>query len=177
MSGRFRRLNPPLGAFAEAGLASHLGSDVNRSTLTTLLCGGVAALMGLFYVLQAAGVVVSRPGHDDERGVAVCIGAVFMAGGVAAMLTTARGPAAQMAIRLLGFAIVVGFTAITAWIAVGPGARDFASPFAVFGHRANEISGRIFFGFAALICLMVTMGAARTMFRPGRSAAVLPPPD
>ena len=146
-------------------------ADVNRSTMTTLLCGGAAALLGLFYVLQGAGVVAARSGHDDERGVAVAIGAVFMAGGVAAMLTTAPGPVARGAIKLLSFVIVVCFAAIMGWVAIGPGTRDFASPFAVFGHAVNEVSGRALFGVFALVCLGMATAMARGVWRRGGADA------
>lgn len=139
------------------------GPAVNRSTLTTLLCGGAAALMGLLYFLQGAGVVVAKPGHDDERGVAMAIGSVFIAGGAAAMLTTARGLAAKRAVGLLSFVIVVCFAAIGGWVAFGPGERNFASPFAIFGHQANEISGRVLFGFGALLCLTMAVAMARAL--------------
>ena len=142
------------------------GQAKNRPTLTTVLCGAVSVLLGGFYLLQGLGVIVmAAPAHDVDNGVAFAIGAVFAAGGAAAILTTVRRAAAQHAINLLSLLIVVCFAAIGAWVAVGPGERDFASPLAIFGHRANEISGRIVFGFGALISLAIAMMMARGLVR------------
>jgi hypothetical protein len=144
---------------------------VNRSILTTVLCGAVSVLLGSFYLLQGAGVIVmAPPAHDGDNGLALCVGAAFIAGGAATILTTVRGPFAQTAINLLALVIVVCFAAIGGWIALGPGEHGFASPFAIFGHRANEISGRIAFGLGALISLAIAMAMARGLVQALRTA-------
>lgn len=133
-----------------------------NQTWSTLLCGAVAAAIGVFYALWALGLLGSTGNVSaDERAVSFCIGAVFAAGGVAAMLTTLRGPRAATAIKYLGLVIITGFAAIDGWIAIGPGERHFGSPFAIFGPQVNEISGRVVFGAGALICLAIALAAVR----------------
>ena len=144
---------------------------MQNSNTSTLLCGAIAALLGGFFVLEALGIAPGgAASSSDERAVGACAGAMFVAGGVAAMLTTLPGRRARLAIEGLAFVIVVGFAAIGGWIAIGPGERSFGSPLAIFGPRVNEISGRIVFGFGAL----VSLGVAAAMLRAGRALATGP---
>jgi hypothetical protein len=54
-----------------------------------------------------------------------------------------------------------------AWVALGPGARGFSSPLAIFGAAVNEISGRIAFGVATLLGLLIVAFIVRDTARPG----------
>ena len=146
-----------------------------NSARTTLLCGSLSVAMGGFYVLEALGVVGARvAGGADNRAVGACAGAMFVAGGAAAMLTTVPGARARAAIEGLSLVILAGFAAITGWISIGPGERNFGGSFVIFGPHINEIVGRIAFGFSALVCLAAAMAAAHVLGRSIRPAAGRP---
>ena len=137
-----------------------------NSATTTRLCGALAAAMGGFYVLEGLGVIGgAAPASGDERAVAACAGAMFVAGGAAAVLTTIPGRGVRAAIEALSLAIVSGFAAIAGWISIGPGERHFGGSLAMFGARANEIGGRVMFGVSALVCLAIAMAMANAVSR------------
>ena len=141
------------------------------SKVTTRVVGAITVAMGLVVVLAGLGYLPHGPADPtipvfQQQALAVCAGAVFAIGGLAAVLTTVPGRGARLALDLLGPVIVLGLTAMFAWVAVGPGSRDFGSPFAVFGAQVNAVSGRIAFGFGALLGLLILVlmlrGVGRT---------------
>ena len=137
-----------------------------NSSLSTILCGGAAMLIGGFYALWGLGLIPVRPHADDAPPwVAVCVGVVFAAGGLAAVLTLAPGMSARRAINALATLILGGFAAIEGWIALGPGHHAISSPLMLFGPKVGEIGGRAAFGLGGIICALVAVLAARSVFQ------------
>jgi len=128
---------------------------MTRDALGTIASGGFAALMGAWCVLMGAGVIHTDAPAEAPRWVIMVAGGLFVAGGVAAALTTASGRIAKAIVGALAMAIVAGFAAIGGWIAFGPGERAFGSPFVVFGPKVNEAAGRIAFGLGAALCGLI----------------------
>ena len=121
--------------------------------LSTLICGGAAALIGGFYAVWGLDLIPLAPhANDAPSWIAVCVGVVLAAGGLAAMLTTLRGAGARQAISALTLIVVVGFALIAGWIAIGPGHHAISSPLMLFGPKVGEMGGRIAFGLGAIIC-------------------------
>ena len=151
--------------------------ETRSSARWTIACGLVAALIGLFYVLQGAGFVevTVRPKETSPGWLAIVIGLIFMSGGGAVIIQTvfkggnpsdAGLPAtAPLGFRLiqntLVFMIVAGLGIVSSWVAFGPGPRQFTGSGAVFG----ETGGRIAFGIGAsiiwIVLLAIGIGLAR----------------
>jgi hypothetical protein len=99
------------------------------------------------------------------RWVVAVGGVAFLAGGFVPM-TTRLGPNAWQS-QLVGAVVVMALAAVFNWIAFGPGERQFTSTVSIGGslvrqHGANETSGRIVFGIAAvLIDLFLVFVAVR----------------
>jgi hypothetical protein len=142
---------------------------MDRTQTPKLIFGGLAAAMGVFAVCEGLDLIPHA--HSDptiplvqQQAVGVCVGLVFVAGGVAAALTAfPNSAAARLANRVLGFVVIVGLTLLMAWVAVGPGARPFSGSMAMFGPKVNAISGRIMFGVAALVGLFITVMMALSL--------------
>jgi hypothetical protein len=139
--------------------------------------GVVVAAVGVFIVLQAVGVIPAGR-MNAPRWVGVLAGLVFGLGGLAVILGAIGGakpngdlPASaplwiRVAVYLLGLTIFASFAIIGSWIAFGPGTRSFGTnvPFLQSG-TANEIGGRIAFGFGAVLVWLCTLGYAFAGFR------------
>jgi len=143
---------------------------MNGSKVTTIVVGALTVAMGALGIAGGLGLLPAGPADPtipliQQRAVAICIGVVFAAGGLAAMLTTLPGRAALIVKNLLALVIVVGLTALLGWVALGPGSRDFASPAAILGPRVNAVSGRIMFGLGALLGLLMLIFMVRSMLR------------
>jgi len=143
----------------------------SSSKLSTLVCGGAAAVVGGSYALWGLGFIpLKRHSGDAPPWIAVCVGVVFAAGGLAAALTTLPGAAARRAISALTLVVVLGFAAIAAWIALGPGHHAISSPLMVFGPKVGEAGGRIAFGLGAVICaLLASVIVVRAIHAPTSS--------
>ena len=134
---------------------------------SNLLWGLFAAGMGAFIMAGASGLfgLDLHPTEGTPRWIGLCAGAIFLAGGLAVMLQSlpaakpmpdgSLSPAAprwlQGASLALGLFIVGGLTAITLWIAFGPGPRHFSMSGSFASDRANETFGRAAFGFGAIL--------------------------
>lgn len=141
------------------------------SKVGTLVGGGAAMLAGAFYTLWGLGFIPLKPHPGDAPPwIAVCVGVVFAAGGLAATLTTLPGVAARRAISALTLVVVLGFAAIAGWIALGPGHHAISSPLMVFGPKVGEAGGRVMFGFGAVVCaLMAALIVHRAIHAPTSS--------
>lgn len=142
------------------------------SPKATLGFGLLVAAVGAFVVLQALGVIPAGR-MNAPRWVGVLAGLVFNLAGIAVILGVIGGarpngelpPNAPLWVRLgaflLGLTIFASFAMIGSWIAFGPGARSFSTnvPFLMSG-SANEIGGRIVFGFGAVLTWLCTLGFA-----------------
>lgn len=143
---------------------------MNGSRVTTIIVGAITVAMGAFIIAGGLGFLPRGPADPtvpliQQQAITLCIGVVFAAGGIAAMLTTAPGRASRILNGLLGLVIVVGLTSLLGWVAIGPGSRGFASPLAILGPKVNEVSGRIMFGLGALLGLLILVFMVRGMFR------------
>lgn len=145
----------------------------NSKVVTIIVCA-LTVVMGLF--IAAAGLGAWPMGPSDptvpviqQRAVTICIGVVFAAGGVAAILTTVPGRAALAVKNLLALIVVVGLTALLGWVALGPGSRGFGSPMEIFGSEVNEVSGRVMFALGALLGLLILGFMVRDIVRRARS--------
>jgi len=130
--------------------------------------------MGAIGILSGLGVL-PRGRSDptiplaEQQALAITIGAVFAAGGASAMLSAFPGGVARLAMRLLGFVIVVGLTTVLGWVAIGSGSRGFSSPLAFLGPQVNDTVGRILFGVVALMGLLMAVRMVRGVGRPSGS--------
>jgi len=130
----------------------------------------LAAAMGLFYVIDFAGLVGSPTPHDPDEPtwLPLVFGMIFLLGGSAAMIKTAFGrdnppggglPSAaprwlKLIYHVMVLALVTGMGVLFSWIAFAPGRREFSGSGAIFG----ELGGRVMFGIGALliwICVIV----------------------
>jgi hypothetical protein len=135
---------------------------------TTLLCGGLAAAMGGFYVLQGLffPTQLAHPG-EAPPWLAVVVGGVFVSGGVAAILTTERRAWARPVINWLSFLITSGLALTAAWVALGPGHHEIASPLILLGPQSAEVGGRVAFGIGGLLAALTAGLIAHEALRPG----------
>jgi hypothetical protein len=121
----------------------------------TVLCGAPALLGGL-------GVLPMGPSDPtvptlQQQALSALFGLVILSGGAWVMLSNVSGPVARVARGGLGFIVAVGLTLVLGWVAIGPGARNFDSPAALFGSRFAEVSGRLGFGVVALLGLLIVV--------------------
>jgi hypothetical protein len=123
------------------------------------------------FIAIATGAVVvvmvftARHTGNAPRWIGYCAGLAFALAGLAILLrglaggTVSDGAMPQaapvwmhVAQYLLGLAIIGALATIGTWVAFGPGERAFSIsiPF-ILSPRANEIAGRIAFGFGVLL--------------------------
>jgi hypothetical protein len=134
----------------------------------------IALLMvgaGLYSSLIGLGVVPIPGGPGNLHGplwIMLCVGLVFVLGGIALALGQAAGADPktaelpkdaprwiQIAFYLLGLALFACFGAIGSWIAFGPGERVFGGTVPV-----GPTGGRIAFGIGAVIVWLGLIGYA-----------------
>jgi hypothetical protein len=152
---------------------------MNGAKVITLLVGALTVAIGGVGILAGLGFLPKGQGDPtipaaDQQAVAICVGVVFAAGGLAAMLTTLPGRVSRILNGVLGLVVIVGLTSLFAWVAIGPGSRGFASPLAKFGPAVNEVSGRFLFGVVALMGLAMAILIVRSMFRSPTEADAQP---
>jgi len=145
-----------------------MGAPNQLSPGGAIAMGLTFAAAGIYPVLIGAGVLPRGP--DDAPGwVAAAAGALFMCGGLAVAIDygIAGGigpdgdfkPGTPTAFRvinlLLGLAIIGLMSAISGWIAFGPGPRHFTStltlPFLPLRWQSDGLWGRIAFGIGAVL--------------------------
>jgi hypothetical protein len=139
-----------------------------RPDKSTIACGALTAVMGLFLVLQTSGLLGlgGRPDAEAPAWIGVCAGLIFLAGGIAVVLQSlpftgfmpggdfsAATPLWVRSITLaLSLMIVGGLAAIGFWIAFGPGDRHFRIIGTFISNAAlDDTLGRIIFGAGALL--------------------------
>jgi hypothetical protein len=135
--------------------------------ISTIACGLLTAAMGLFLVLQTAGLLGlgGRSDGDAPAWVGVCAGFIFIAGGIAVVLQSlpvARrgddGPPrwVRSIVLALSLTILGGLAAIGCWIAFGPGERHFQLVGTFTGSgKVDDLLGRIVFGAGAVTTVMI----------------------
>ena len=168
--------------------------ETASSSKSNIFWGLFAAAMGAFIVAGASGLFGHKLDTTDgtPQWVGISAGAIFLAGGLAVVLQSL--PAAkpmpdgslspdaprwvQGASLALALFIAGSFAAIFLWIAFGSGERHFSGGASfggvhvterLSGGHANEMFGRVAFGFGAVFaCVMFLaflIGGARRLMR------------
>ena len=145
--------------------------------------GIVGIAVGMIPLLAALGVLPTRPAAPGDAPVWIggAIGLAFFLAGIIAIVRGFTGAddlsselpaAAPRALRavtyFMGTAVAVLLAGILTWVAVGPGERSFlvwvgggSGGTALFmgATHAGQITGRIAFGFVALLAWVLVGGA------------------
>jgi hypothetical protein len=146
------------------------------SPRTTFVCGLLAVGMGLLLVLIGFGVI--KPGGKGMHAplwIATCAGLVFMLAGISIAVGAIHGVSStgelpkdagwwsRLFYYALGLLICAGLAAIGSWVAFGPGPRVFSGTGMTFMSKgANELIGRIVFGFGAVVTWLILLAFAVT---------------
>jgi hypothetical protein len=151
-----------------------------------VVLGLFAALMGFFVIGMALHIVPADNSGNTPRWLGVAAGLAFVLAGAAIIVgyAVAGGaapdgdlpPGTPFGVRLiqylLGVSIVGLMTAIGAWVAFGPGRREFnITGLPVLGPRAGEVMGRVAFGVgtvlsAVFFVLLAVVSVRRLRRRP-----------
>jgi hypothetical protein len=167
---------------AAASITERMASS-NLSPRGALFIGLASAIVGVLPILTGLGVFVPdkvEPG--TPAWVLVCAGLMFVVAGVTIIVNYAFaggvGPdgdfrtGTRLAVRaaslLLGLVILALMIAVMGWIAFGSGPRRFSSTFALpFLTRrwaSSETSGRMMFGAATVVMVMLFVGCGAVGF-------------
>jgi hypothetical protein len=147
---------------------------------STIACGLVTAVMGVFLVLQTSGLLGLATRSDDAPAwIGVCAGAIFIAGGIAVVLQSlpfariTRGDVSagtplwvRSLMLALSLTIVGGLAAIGGWVAFGPGERRFQFVGTFIGSgKVDDMLGRMIFGAGAVLTAAIFVVFAVTGLR------------
>lgn len=136
-----------------------------------LAIGAVCAGGGVYFLLAGFGLVPPPGKINGPQWLGACIGLVFIAGGVMALV---RGwlnvtdsqdlppdaPRALVALQwLAAVAACAGLASAGTWVAFGDGPRHFVLPIPL-GNSLGEIIGRAAFAFGALLAWLITLAFA-----------------
>ena len=153
------------------------------SPRTRFLCGLVAIGMGLFLLLFGLGVIPIRPRPGDAPlWIASAAGIAFMLAGVSIAVGAIHGVSAtgelpkntgwwmRLFYTAIGVLITGALASVGSWVAFGPGPRTFGGTgMFLLSPEANNMVGRIVFGFGAAITWLITIAialrAARKLMR------------
>ncbi len=151
--------------------------NAQSSAKSTIACGLIAAAMGLFFVLLAAGVILpgATRGPDEPGWIGVIFGLIFLLGGSAVVIQAVVGdgktPEGELpatapmwlhaAYQAICLAIVLSLGAIGTWVAFGPGERQFTGS----GSFLGEFGGRAAFGIGAASIWIVLAAMAVVKIR------------
>jgi hypothetical protein len=150
-----------------------------------LLMGALFIASGVFPILIGFGVVTPAPRATPPppAWVAIAVGLMFVFAGLALILDFAiangvgadgdLAPGTPLLVRganfTLGAAIVALMTAVTGWIAFGPGPRQFSTsftlPFVSRQWQSGDLGGRIAFGFATVLLAVMFVACGTAGFR------------
>lgn len=133
-------------------------SQVQRPSQLTLLLAGLLALgAGGAVVALGAGWINSPPGYlHAPRWVVVTAGLLFVLAGLSML-----GPRDERSLvaAVFGALLTSLFAIVGSWVAFGSGQRHFGGALGTGFGRAtttvNEWSGRIVFGFGAVVLLLM----------------------
>jgi hypothetical protein len=146
------------------------GERTQLSPKAAVALGLFVAVMGLLVIGMAVHLVPTDTRSDDPEWLGVAAGLAFILAGAAVIVgfAVAGGaapdgdlpPGTPFGVRLtqylLGLGIVALLTAIAAWIAFGPGTRQFGGTGLPFlGPAAQEKVGRAAFGVGAVLSALV----------------------
>lgn len=144
------------------------------SPRTTLLCGLLAAAMGLFLLLFGLGVVPMKPrAGDGPLWIGVVAGICFMLGGISIAVGAVHGVSEsgelpkdtgwwmRLFYTVIGVTVAGSLATIGSWVAFGPGPRTFGGTgMFLLSLEANAMVGRIMFGIGAVITWLFTIAIA-----------------
>jgi hypothetical protein len=150
------------------------------SRRTAIVCGLFAAGMGMVLILMGFGVIKPR-GASAPLWIATAAGLAFLLAGTSVAVGAIHGVSSDGELPndsgwwsrafyySAGLVACACLAAIGTWVAFGPGMRNFGGTGTLFLSReANEIVGRVVFGFGAiltwLIAIAVAVRAARQLF-------------
>ena len=151
------------------------------------ICGLLAAAMGSFLILVGLGVVPVNPRSvHGPMWIVNAAGVMFFLAGVSIAVGAIQGvPQSgelpedtgwwmRLFYYVLGLTIVGALAAIGSWVAFGPGIRHFSGTgMFLLSPEANNLAGRIGFGFGAILTwlfwIAVAIRGARKLF-PRRSS-------
>ena len=152
---------------------------MNRTSLTprgAVILGVLFIACGVMPILGGLGLIPLKPTEGTPGWIGVAAGLMFVLAGAAVIngFAIAGGAAPDGDLRpdtpfgvrlvqyLLGMAIVGLMTAVSGWIAFGPGERHFsmtmALPFVARSSAGGELSGRIAFGVGTTLLLAMFVG-------------------
>ena len=137
-----------------------------------LAIGAVCAAGGIYFALVGLGLAPSPGKLNGPLWLAICVGLVFIAGGVTVLVRGWLGvpdaqdlpddaPRALVALQWIAVVgAVVGLAVAATWIAFGDGPRHFVLPVIAWGSWAEGI-GRAGFGLGALLAWLIAVLMAR----------------
>lgn len=140
-----------------------------------LLFGTICTLGGAYFTAVGLGLLPIPGGPANLHAplwVLMLIGAIFLLAGLMLLIqrfghANADGelpPGAPGWLRVVqyvfGVAVFASFAMIGSWIAFAPGEREFSASVPFVSFAANEIFGRVMFGFGAVICWLCTLAFA-----------------
>ena len=152
------------------------------SPRTTFVCGLLAVAMGLFLVLTGLGVVPMPPrSAPGAHWIAAVAGLCFMLAGISIAVGTVHGVSEtgelpkdtgwwmRLFYYVIGVTIAGALACVGSWVAFGPGPRAFGGTgMFLLSREANDVAGRIIFGFGAVVtwlcAIAMAVSGARKLF-------------
>jgi hypothetical protein len=152
------------------------------SPRTTFVCGLLAVAMGLFLLLMSVGVVPMRPRPGDgPLWIAAIAGLCFMLAGISIAVGAIHGVSEtgelpkdtgwwmRLFYYVIGVTIAGALACVGSWVAFGPGPRAFGGTgMFLLSREANDVAGRIIFGFGAVVtwlcAIAIAVSGARKLF-------------
>ena len=123
--------------------------------------GAGVALLGLFVVLMAVGVIPVEEGdlHAPNLILLLC-GLAFAAGGLAILLPS--DPRVKLSLVVI---ILASFLVIGVWVAVFGDAAHFSGGIPLLSRETNAVLARAAFGLGAVLILGMLVMALRQLLR------------
>jgi hypothetical protein len=148
----------------------------------TVIVGLLTVVLGMFPMLIGLGILPRQVG-DAPAWLGIVAGSIFILVGAAVVIRGAVNADAEASdlpasapqglrtlYGLLGWAAVFGLAVTVSWAAFGPGPRHFTASIPFYGGGpANELLGRVIFGFGALLVWACVIGLGLSNLRRLRS--------
>jgi len=161
-----------LGRVSGECCVAELGATARAHDWRLMAIGAACAGAGIYFVLVGFGVVPPPSKINGPLWLSICVGLVFLAGGVSVLVRgwlgvpddedlPADAPRALVALQWIAVVTAcAGLAAAGTWVAFGTGSRHFVMPLPVWGSLAEYI-GRAAFGLGAIIAWLITLAFAR----------------
>ena len=159
-------------------LGAPMADQNSPSPRTAVMIGVLFVAAGVVPILGGLGLIDIHPANGTPGWMAVCAGAVFVLAGAAVINGYAIGGGATadgdlpantpFGVRLVQYVLGLGMvglmTALSGWIAFGPGERQFSTsigvPFASLESSSSGVAGRIGFGVGTVLMAAFFVGLA-----------------